>query len=116
LKERFGQPALNNIGYASNTASMFTNKSLKPLPSLPKDTDHAMGENLALHLPVSASNTGGNTTGFIPERALDGNPKTYWATNDNITTASFELDLENPVDVNAVELAEVMEFGPRGQA
>jgi hypothetical protein len=116
LKERLGQPALNNIGYASNTASMFTNKSLKPLPPLPKDTDPVMGENLALHRPVSASNTRGNTTQFIPERALDGNPKTYWATNDNITTATFELDMENPVDVNAVELAEVMELGPRIQA
>jgi hypothetical protein len=116
LHERLGQPALNNIGYASNTESMFTNKSLKPLPPLPKDTDPAMGENLALHRPVSASNTRGNTTQFIPERALDGNPKTYWATNDNITTATFELDMENPVDVNAVELAEVMELGPRIQA
>jgi hypothetical protein len=75
-----------------------------------------MGENLALHRPVSASNTRENTTQFILERALDGIPKTYWATNDNITTATFELDMENPVDVNAVELAEVMEFGPRGQA
>ncbi|WP_018612321.1 discoidin domain-containing protein [Segetibacter koreensis] len=116
MHERLGQPALNNIGYASNTASMFTNKSLKPLPPLPKDTDPVMGENLALHRPVSASNTRGNTTQFIPERALDGNPKTYWATNDKVTTATFELDMENPVDVNAVELAEVMELGPRIQA
>jgi hypothetical protein len=116
LHERLGQPALNNIGYASNTPSMFTNKSVKPLPPLPKDTDPVMGENLALHRPVSASNTRGNTTQFIPERALDGNPTTYWATNDNITTATFELDMENPVDVNAVELTEVMELGPRIQA
>jgi hypothetical protein len=75
LKERLGQPALNNIGYASNTVSMFTNKSLKPLPPLAKETDPVMGENLALHRPVWASNTHGNTTEFIPESALDGNPK-----------------------------------------
>jgi hypothetical protein len=115
LHERLGQPALNNIGYASNTASMFTNKSVKPLPPLPKDTDSVIGENLAFHRPLSASNTRGNTIQFIPERSLDGNRKTYWATNHNITTATFEFD-PNPVDVNAVGLAEVMELGPRIQA
>jgi hypothetical protein len=33
-----------------------------------------------------------------------------------LPTITFELDMENPVDVNAVELAEVMELGPRIQA
>jgi hypothetical protein len=30
----------------------------------------------------------------------DGNPETYWAIDDNVKTATFEVDMEGPVDVN----------------
>jgi hypothetical protein len=44
-----------------------------------------------------------------------GNTNSSTETNDNITTATFELH-HNPVDVNAVEPAEVIELHPRIQA
>jgi hypothetical protein len=115
LAERLGVQALKNIGYASNSQSVFHNKHIQLLPPLRKETDPVLGEDLALHRPVSASNIRGTTKSFLGERALDGDPKTYWATNDNIISATLELDMENPVEINAVALSEVKELGQRIQ-
>lgn len=115
LAERLGVQALKNIGYASNSQSVFHNKHIQLLPPLRKETDPVLGEDLALHRPVSASNIRGTTKSFLGERALDGDPKTYWATNDNIISATLELDMENPVEINAVALSEVKELGQRVQ-
>jgi len=62
---------------------------------LPKDTDPVMRQILHCTCAVSASNTHRNMTEFIPERALDGNAKTYGAINENITTATLKLNMEN---------------------
>jgi hypothetical protein len=115
LTDRLGRQAINNIGYKANTESMFPNKHVQPLPPLLKEIDPVMGENLALHHPLSASNIRGTTKEFSGEKALDGDPKTYWATNDNVTHATLELDMENPVEINAVSLEEVMALGQRVQ-
>ena len=111
LQERLGKQALVNIGYLSNTKDMFANKSVRPLPPLAKDMDPLLGEDLALHRPLSVSNMRGTTLEFSGERALDGIPGTYWATNDGIKKATLELDMENPVDINAIVLEEEMSTG-----
>lgn len=56
-----------------------------------------------MHRPVSASNTGGNTTGSIPAR-IRWKPYNLLGYQLFITTAIFDPTLE-PIDVNAVELA-----------
>ncbi|WP_114781909.1 discoidin domain-containing protein [Botryobacter ruber] len=116
LIDRLGPQALKNIGYIANTENMFTNKSVKPTPPQLQQTDPVLGENLALHRPVNTSNVKGDTREFGGEKAVDGNDKTYWTTNDGITQATLEADMENPVEISAVELAEFMPLGQRVQA
>ncbi len=48
---------------------------------------------------------------FGAEKALDGDAKTYWATDDGVAKASMEVDTEGPVDVNTVVLSEVAGIG-----
>lgn len=116
LTERLGPQALKNIGYATNTKNVFTNKSVKPLPPLKKEVDPVLGENLALHRPVNTSNVRGETREFGGEKAIDGNDKTYWATSDGTNRATLEIDMENPVKISAVELVEATALGQRIQA
>ena len=106
LADRLGAQALANIGYAAGNDSMFDNKSVKPSPPLSTDKDPRMGPDLALHRPVNTSNVRGNTREFGGEKAVDGNDKTYWATNNDVTNATLEIDMEGPVNINAVSIGE----------
>jgi hypothetical protein len=108
LAARRGAAALRAIGYSANTEAEFANKSVAPLPPLARDDDPVLGPDLALHRPVNTSNVRGGARAreFGGERALDANPKTYWATNDGVAQATFEVDLEGPVELNAAVLEE----------
>jgi len=106
LVDRLGMEALKNIGYLSNTLEMFANKDTKPLSPLAINVHPILGADLAMHRPVNTSSVRGSTREFGGEKALDGNDKTYWATNDNIRTGIIEIDMENPVKVSAIELSE----------
>jgi hypothetical protein len=106
LTERLGRQALQNIGYDGDPKKLFTNRSTPPLPPFKKETDPLLGENLALHRPVNASNVRSNARAFGGEKALDADDHTYWTTNDNSPAPTLEIDMENPVDINAVEIVE----------
>jgi hypothetical protein len=106
LAERLGTKGLKNIGYASNTINMFP----KLVTTLPVKTvqDNTLGTNLALNRPVNVSDVKGNNREFGGEKALDGDPNTYWSTNNGITKATFEIDMEGPVTINTVQLSEAL--------
>jgi len=106
LSDRLGGPSLVNAGYASNSLQLFNNKSVKPLPPLPTETDKSTGPDLALFRPVNTSQVRGSTREFGGEKAVDGNDKTWWATNDDVTKATLEIDMEGPVEINAVSIGE----------
>ncbi len=106
LKERLGEQALKNIGYSSDARNALNYNSLHKLPPLSVEYDKGLGRDLALHRPVNASNVRGNSNEFGGEKALDGNPKTYWATDDSVTAADIDVDTEGPLDINAAEIRE----------
>jgi hypothetical protein len=113
LEERLGPQALKNLGYASNTRELLEDKTLKKLPDLRYDQDPELGKDLAMYRPVNANGMRGVTQEFAAEKALDGNPKTYWATKDGITPATFEVDTEGPLEINAAEICEAAGFEGR---
>ncbi|WP_343307129.1 discoidin domain-containing protein [Chitinophaga niabensis] len=100
LSERLGNKALQNIGYKENGG--FTNKQVAPLPPLKAETDPVYGINKALHRPI---NTSGGTRG---ENTLDGDPATYWTTDEGKTTGTLEIDMENPAELSAIAISEVL--------
>ncbi len=114
LAERKGRQALQNIGYASNTAAMFANKSVARLPAW-SDVDPVLGPNLLFHRPVDPSNVRGGAREFGAEKALDGDDATYWATDDGVSRASIEVDTEGPVRLNTVVIAEAAGLSGRVQ-
>jgi alpha-L-fucosidase len=52
---------------------------------------------------------------FRATRAVDGDPETYWATPDNVTTASITIDLGSETKVNRILLQEYIRLGQRIQ-
>jgi hypothetical protein len=105
LAGRKGPRALENIGYASNTAGMFANKSVAHLPAW-SDVDPVLGPNLLIHRPVDPTNVRNGAREFGAEKALDADDATYWATGDGVTRASIEVDTEGPVQLNTVVIGE----------
>ncbi len=105
LAERLGAQALKNIGYAANTANELADKTLIRLPDLSSDVDNKLGPDLGLHRPVNVTGMRGGSREFSGEKAVDGDPKTYWLAGAG-SRASLEADLEGPVDINTVVLEE----------
>ncbi len=67
--------------------------------------------NLAEGKPVTASNTRGNDPSFAPSKAVDGDPSTYWATDDGVTSATLEIDLGQPTTFNRSMVQEHIALG-----
>ena len=68
--------------------------------------------NLA-HGKVTATNVRGKSRIYAADKALDGDAKTYWATDDGVTSASLELDFGREVGFNRFLVQENIALGQR---
>ena len=75
--------------------------------------DREFNSNLALHAKVEASSYRGEDKQFSPSNLIDGNKETYWTTNDDVTTASVEIDLGKSQVIKYVLLQEYIKLGQR---
>ncbi len=69
--------------------------------------------DLARGKTVTASNVRGNSDEFGPGRLTDGDRATYWATDDNVRTATLVVDFGGPTEWDNVRLQEQIELGQR---
>jgi hypothetical protein len=109
LQERLGKKALQNVGYAANSEKELTDKTLHRLPPYPADVDKDLGPDLALHRPINGGGGGrggGGSREFAGEKAVDGDPKTYWLVPEGGRGGNIEADMEGPVDINAIAIEE----------
>ncbi len=104
LKERLGPKALENIGYPAS-AEIPAPGSIQLRQPARGHRDKALGWDFAEDQPVNASNVRGGKREFAGGMAVDGDDKTYWATDDG-SAATLELDMDGPTEINALELAE----------
>jgi alpha-L-fucosidase len=72
-----------------------------------------LGNNLAKKSEVAASNTRGRNPRFAASAITDGNNDTYWATDDGVTNASFEIALNQQKLVQYILLQEYIPLGQR---
>lgn len=75
--------------------------------------DREFANELARGKKVSASDTRGRK--FSPANVNDGNPETFWATNDNVTSADITIDLVKETEVNRILMQEYIKLGQRVQ-
>ena len=72
--------------------------------------------DLARGRPATASNVRGKAAAYGPDKALDGNKETYWATDDGVLAASLEVDLGEPVLFSRAMIQEDIRLGQRVKA
>lgn len=75
--------------------------------------DETFKTNLVLNARVTASAYRGDSETYSPASLTDNNPETYWATDDDITSASFEIELKEESVIRYVLLQEYIKLGQR---
>ena len=72
--------------------------------------------NLAQGKPAHADNVRGNDPAYGADKALDGDPATYWTTDDGVTAGVLEVDLGGPTTFNRSMVQEHIALGQRVEA
>lgn len=75
--------------------------------------DSLFKTNLAEAAFVSANSYRGNDARFAGSQVTDGNPETYWTTDDDITTGQLEINFGSDQVVRYLLLQEYIQLGQR---
>ena len=86
---------------------------MKSLLAWGRILETTFAKDLARDAKATASNTRGNDAKFAAANVIDGNPDTYWATDDAVTTPELVLDLGKPVTFNVARVREYLPLGQR---
>ncbi|MGC9223916.1 MAG: discoidin domain-containing protein, partial [Terracidiphilus sp.] len=70
-------------------------------------------KNLAAGAKLKASNVRGQSLVFRPANLLDGNPDTYWATDDAVHAPELIVDFGQNIRCNVFRLREAIQLGQR---
>ena len=96
-----------------DTRGLIHENDLKALKGFKEMLDAEFKDNLALNSKTSASTFRGNDEIFSPAKVVDGDPETYWATDNEIARAYIEIDLEQSNTIKYVQLQEYIKLGQR---
>ncbi len=75
--------------------------------------DATFAENLTAGAKVSAQNVRGNDDRFSASNVVDADRRSYWATDDGVTSASVDIALSGEKTFNVILLQEYVELGQR---
>lgn len=81
-----------------------------------KHLDATFAVDLAHGATASATHVRGEDAAFAAANVIDGNPNTYWATDDAVRVSELVLDLARESTFNVVRLREYLPLGQRVDA
>lgn len=85
----------------------------KQLKKLTAQLKRDFANNLALNAETKASNIRGNVLKYGPDKAVDGDKNTYWATDEGKTKESLTLSFKKPIQFNRLLIQEYIKLGQR---
>ncbi len=89
----------------------FHQNDVKSLKGFKELLDTEFKNDLAKASEVEATNVRGD--GYEPTNVIDGNPETYWATDDEVTSAQLISKLGAVMPVKYVKISEYIRLGQR---
>ena len=108
-----GRNSLLLLNVPPNNTGLLSDADLTRLAEFKAKLDEIFKTDLAARKPATASNIRGDDQLFAPGLALDGNPDTYWATDDSVTDGWTEIDLGQPMKFNIACMQEAIALGQR---
>jgi alpha-L-fucosidase len=112
---------LTSVGRGSNLLlnvppdqrGLFHEKDVAALGGFRQLLDAEFNTDLAKHTVVKTSSFRGKNSAFAASKLIDGNPETYWATDDNMTTGTIEINLNKKKSIKYILLQEYIKLGQR---
>lgn len=92
---------------------LINERDIESLMGFKQLLEKEFANELARGKKVTASDSRGRR--YSPANVNDGNPDTYWATNDGVTSAELVIDLGEETEVNRILLQEYIRLGQRVQ-
>jgi alpha-L-fucosidase len=108
-----GRNSILLLNVAPDKRGLFSDESVKRLREFHDALQKIFGTDFAAGKASIASNVRGNDSRFGPDKALDGDKQTYWATDDGVTNATLEVDLGGEREFNVVRMEEMITLGQR---
>jgi alpha-L-fucosidase len=109
-----GRGACLDLGLSPDRRGLLFENDVQALQQFGDIIRQTFAVNLAAGATLKASNIrGGNAKKFGPEKLLDTDRYSYWATDDGVTTPSLTADLHKSVKFNVVRLRENTKLGQR---
>ncbi len=104
------------LNFPVDTRGLIHERDVEQVQKLTATLKADFAKELATGKPAQASQVRGNHPEYAAARANDGDPATYWTTDDSITTASLTIDLGQPTPFNRFVVQEYIRLGQRVQA
>jgi len=106
-----GRGAGLDLGLAPDTRGQLHDDDVKALKAFGDIVRKTFQNNFAKGAAITTTNSRGMN--FHPSKMLDHNRNTYWATTDQIHTASLQIDLKSAKTFDIVSLQEYIPLGQR---
>lgn len=96
-----------------NRQGRLSEQDVASIAGFHRKLESIFSQNLAGRATLKASDVRGQSLNFDPQKLVDGDPDTYWATDDAIHTPELTLDFKEPCKFNIIRLREAIQLGQR---
>ena len=111
--ESVGRGANLLLNLPPDRRGLIHENDVKALQGWKKLMDEAFSRNIAADARASADSWRGKSAKYAAANVTDGDPETYWATDDGTLAGCVEIDLRTPRALNYVSLREYIRLGQR---
>jgi alpha-L-fucosidase len=109
-----GRGACLDLGLSPDRRGLLYDNDVNSLAKFGQILKQTFAVNLAKGASLTASNVrGGNKAVFGPQKLLDNDRYTYWATDDAVTTPNLVINLHKAKIFNVIRLRENIKLGQR---
>ena len=108
-----GRNASFLLNFPVDTRGLIHEKDVEQVIKLSEAIKADFATNLAKRKRVTATNIRGNSRKYKAGNVTDGDPDTYWATDDNIIESSLEISFNKPTGMNRFLVQEDIRLGQR---
>lgn len=111
-----GRNSLLLLNVPPNNRGLLSEPDMQRLSEFRDELDSIFRTDLAVRSKAAASNSRSGTRACAPARAVDGDWNTYWAADDDVTSAWLEVDLGKAVQFDISCVQEAIWLGQRVEA
>ena len=108
-----GRGGVMDLGVSPTTEGILCDGDVKKLAEFGSLLKQTFTTNFAKNAVIATSNTRGKSAKYSTSLLTDGDPYTYWATDDAITTGDITINLKKAESFNVIRLKENIKLGQR---